>query len=301
MEEEASEDEAEKNEDPGDLGGLIECKVTPWYFRRMGLMTLMVVGMATYFLYDGSIGYPKKNRKADLYDAFLAAQEAADVGSGPAVGDGGGDAPKTWEEVVEVLDLEVDDAEGAGHITNVKEAYEAGAGGETWKAFSLERKLPEKPERMTQKEIEEQFHFAWGLYAVGGIIIAITLLNARKMVSADDEAYVTAKGKRVPFDTIYRIDKRKWDNKGLAYAYYKEGADRKQKAVIDDLKFDGAGKILDRMLMGFDGELVERVYIDDDEDDAEADGDGGEPGRDEGSEEITEDIVKRGDRGREEP
>ncbi|MEM7145509.1 MAG: hypothetical protein AAF591_10250 [Verrucomicrobiota bacterium] len=270
-----------------DSGGPIECKVTPWYFRRMGLMTLMLVGMATYFLYDGAIGYPKKNRKADVYDAFMAAKDEEEE--------------KSWEDVVTELDLTVGDPEEAEHVAKVKEAYDASEGGETWKAFSLERKLPEKPERMTDKEIEEQFHFAWGLYVIGGIVVGVTLMNSRKKVRADGEAYYTTKGKRVPFDGVYRIDKRKWDNKGLAYAYYEDEKEGKGKAVIDDLKFGGADKILARMLADFDGELVERVYIDEDEEEDEEAGEGGEEGvgeREGEDEETDEEAKEEGAEGR---
>jgi hypothetical protein len=84
-------------------------------------------------------------------------------------------------------------------------------------------------------------------------------------VTADHEAFYTTKGRRVPFEAIYRLDKRKWDNKGLAYLYYEDEKDRRQKAVIDDLKFQGADRVLNRILAVFDGELVERLYIDDDE------------------------------------
>jgi hypothetical protein len=234
----------------GDVGGPLECRVTPWYFRRMGLMTLMLVGMATYFLYDGAMGYPKKNRKVDIHEAFLAGKE-----------EGG-----SWESVVEELGLKEGDAGEEEHVAKVRAAFDAGKTHETsWRAYSLEHELPENPERKSDHDIREQFHYAWGLYGIGGVVVFITLLNARKKVSADDEAYFTTKGARVPFSSIYRLDKRKWDNKGLAYAYYRDEADRQQKAVIDDLKFNGADKVLDRILAGFDGELVERLYIDDEE------------------------------------
>jgi hypothetical protein len=233
-----------------DGGGPIECRVTAWYFRRMGLMTLMLLGMASYFLYDGLVGYPKSNRKVDIYDAFHA----------------GKDGGKSWESVVEKLGLNAEGAGGENALAGARDAFDAAKGGAVWTGgYSLERGLPEKPERKSEHDIREQFHYAWALIALGGIVIFITLLNVRKKVTADHEAFYTTKGRRVPFEAIYRLDKRKWDNKGLAYLYYEDEKDRRQKAVIDDLKFQGADRVLNRILAVFDGELVERLYIDDDE------------------------------------
>jgi hypothetical protein len=238
-----------------DEGGPFECRVTPWYFRRMGLMILMLVGMATYFLYDGVIGYPKKNLKVDIYEAFAAGKEEG----------------RTWESVLAELGLSGGGPEEAEHVAKVRSAFDIGKAGDvSWRAYSLEHKLPEKPERKSEHDIREQFHYAWGMYAIGGVVALVILLNARKKVRADDEAYYTTKGKRVPFQAIYRLDKRKWDNKGLAYAFYRDESDRQQKAVLDDLKFGGVGKILDRILAVFDGELVERLYLEDEEEEGEA-------------------------------
>jgi hypothetical protein len=55
-------------------------------------------------------------------------------------------------------------------------------------------------------------------------------------------------------------DKRKWDNKGLAYAWYQtEPGGREKRVVIDDLKFGGADRVLERLLGAFKGELIEKV------------------------------------------
>ena len=52
----------------------IECRVTPWYFRRMSLITLMLAAFGGWFLYDGLIGYPKKNLEAVASEAFAMAR-----------------------------------------------------------------------------------------------------------------------------------------------------------------------------------------------------------------------------------
>src|SRR6185503_248886 len=42
----------------------IICRVTTWYYRRMGLLAAMFLGMGAYFFYDGRAGYPKENEAA---------------------------------------------------------------------------------------------------------------------------------------------------------------------------------------------------------------------------------------------
>ena len=85
------------------------------------------------------------------------------------------------------------------------------------------------------------------------------MINRGKVLRADELSFTSPNGQRVLFSSAHRIDKRKWDNKGLAYVHYRDENEKERRAVIDDLKFDGADKILDRLLENFDGELVERV------------------------------------------
>ncbi|MCW0216784.1 MAG: hypothetical protein OJI67_00550, partial [Prosthecobacter sp.] len=71
---------------------------------------------------------------------------------------------------------------------------------------------------------------------------------------------INTEGLTIHFSQVFRVDKRKWDNKGLAYVWYRETAEApEKKALIDDLKFDGAGKILARLLTHFKGELIEKI------------------------------------------
>ena len=82
------------------------------------------------------------------------------------------------------------------------------------------------------------------------------LRNKNRVLSADADSLTTPDGTRIPFVSVTKIDKRKWDNKALAYLWWKDGEIIK-KAEIDDLVFDGAGKVLDRLMAQFNGELVD--------------------------------------------
>lgn len=53
-----------------DPGGPLVCRVTAWYFRRMGILGGMLLLMGLYFLYDGKYGYPKANGIAERKEWF---------------------------------------------------------------------------------------------------------------------------------------------------------------------------------------------------------------------------------------
>jgi hypothetical protein len=57
----------------------------------------------------------------------------------------------------------------------------------------------------------------------------------------------------------FRVDKRLWDNKGLAYVWHRPAGGGENRVVIDDLKYDGAGRVLDRLMTRFKGELIEKI------------------------------------------
>ena len=52
-------------ESPAKDPEIIICRVTPWFYRRMGILAAMLLFMGAYFLYDGKIGYRKDNAIAE--------------------------------------------------------------------------------------------------------------------------------------------------------------------------------------------------------------------------------------------
>lgn len=223
---------------PAAISGPIVCRVTPWYFRRMGLMTAMLIAMGLYFLYDGKYGYPATNKIADQKD---------------------------WFE--QTLLKEYDEAKAANRLEEwVKETQAkglpAGKNGEPprWVSYAAERGWPEKPHRYTDREITAQFWWGGATLLAGLAVGATILLNRSKILRAEEDHFVTPDGKSIFFADVFKVDKRKWDNKGLAYLWHRpSGTESPQKAVIDDLKFDGAVRVLERVLANFKGELIEKV------------------------------------------
>ena len=56
-------------------------------------------------------------------------------------------------------------------------------------------------------------------------------------VEGDETVIRNSKGQEVPIDAITKIDKRKWDAKGIAKIYY-EVDGKTKKFVMDDFKYD---------------------------------------------------------------
>ena len=96
------------------------------------------------------------------------------------------------------------------------------------------------------------------LTGVGGLMLLYFYLRTtRGSLRADESSFSTPDGQHVPFASAFRIDRRKWDHKGLAYVYYKDSKGAEKRAVIDDLVFGGAVKVLDRLQANFNGEVID--------------------------------------------
>ncbi|MCB1224545.1 MAG: hypothetical protein KDK99_01930 [Verrucomicrobiales bacterium] len=234
--------------DVNDLGAEKVCKVTPWYFRRMAMIGGMLLAFGLYFLYDWKIGYPKQNEIADQKDQFdeevLTSWDKAEASGGLV----------QWEKMAR------------------EKGWPVGESGQrpSWARYAVPKGWPEDPDRHTEREVEDQFYWGMAMLLIAAAVGVMVLLNRKKVLIGRADHLVTPDGRTVRFADVIRVDKRKWDNKGLAYLDYQEKGEGKElRAVIDDLKFDGAGLVLDRVLAGFKGELIEKVPDPEDEETAD--------------------------------
>lgn len=216
----------------------ILCRVTPWYFRRMLMMTGMVAAFGLYFFYDGKFGYPKANQMADK---------------------------KVWFE--EVVLKSFDEAKATGKadvwVEHARQqGWPTGRDGEPprWVSYAAEHGWPEKPHRYTQKTIDEQFWWGGGTSLVALILGLVILRNKNKVLTGHADHLISPEGAKVFYADVFRVDRRLWDNKGLAYVWHRPGgADQPAKVVIDDLKYEGAVRVLDLLMAQFKGELIDKV------------------------------------------
>lgn len=128
---------------------------------------------------------------------------------------------------------------------------------QAWLAKARENGWPESPKESDWNyKLREQLIWGSATAAIGLVLLGAYLRNRHRVLRADTTSLTTPEGVRIPFDQVEKIDKRKWDNKALAYLWWKDGTTTR-KAVIDDLVYDGAGKVLDRLMSRFQGELID--------------------------------------------
>lgn len=73
---------------------------------------------------------------------------------------------------------------------------------------------------------------------IAGIPCLVTFLRCLgQWIGVEGDSLVNAKGQKVSFGDIKKIDKTKWEKKGIAKLLYSDGGAEKN-FIIDDLKFD---------------------------------------------------------------
>ncbi len=122
-----------------------------------------------------------------------------------------------------------------------------------------EKGWPAKPDLHKDYDyaIKEQLFFGILTAVCGAVMLFFYLRTTRGALTADRESFTAPGGPRVPFASAFRIDRRKWDHKGLAYVHYRDAQGKERRAVIDDLIFGGAVKVLDRLSANFKGEVID--------------------------------------------
>jgi hypothetical protein len=222
-----------------DTTATIVCPLAKWYYWRIAKLAGMFIAFSALFFYDWMIGYPNENKVADEKEWFENTVQK------------GYDAAKAAGE--EQLGTWMAEAKKNGWVQDLKATPR-------WDAYAAMNNKASNPERKSQDAIDQQLHFGLGLLAGAVISGIILLMNMKKTFVGHADHMVMPDGKKVMYADVFKVDKRKWDNKALAYAYYRTAADGPiQKAVIDDLKFDGSGKVFDRLMANFSGELIEKL------------------------------------------
>lgn len=228
----------------------IVCRVTPWYYRRMGLLAAMLLGMGAYFFYDGRIGYPKENEAA----AKKAWFEREVIGS-------------TEKKDREIESYEEAQKAGAEHTAAwVKMARERGwivspaLNEPRWLDYAAAHDWPESPEHHSDEDIVQQFYWGAAMFLGAAIAGALVLRNHNKILTGHPDHMVMPNGVAVRYADVTCVDKRKWENKGLAHIHYREsGSGPARRVTIDDLMYGGAERVLNRLVSQFKGELIEKL------------------------------------------
>lgn len=182
----------------------VNAKISKEWRRRMLFMFCMIFGIAAWFMSDGYIIWPNE---ADRYAEFSEIRDELEA-AGKPVEDDSHELRMAWER----------HARGVGYSAKM-------------------------PKERTDSAIREQVVIGWVLMSVSVLFAGWIAWNHRLSIRAEGETIIGASGQRVELDSIVATDRKKWDNKGIAYAIYE--VDGKQKRLcLDEHKFKGCEAIL---------------------------------------------------------
>ena len=182
----------------------VNARISTEWRKRMLFMFFMIFGIAAWFLSDGYYFWPNEDKRFDEYNEIL---------------DGLVEAGKA------------EDAESS----SVQIA---------WQRHAREQGYKSKvPKERTDSAIGEQRVIGWVMMGGSLVFLAWIGWNHTRSVRAEGEIVIGASGERVELDSIVATDRKKWKNKGIAYAIY-EVAGKQKRLCLDDHKFAGCEAIL---------------------------------------------------------
>lgn len=182
----------------------IVARISKEWRRRMLFMFFMIFGMAAWFLTDGYHYWPNE---AERYADYAAIKDRM-LASGAIEDEESPELRIAWQQKAREMDYS-----------------------------------SKVPKERTDAAIREQLVIGWTMMAGAFIFLIWVGWNHRLTVEAHGETITGASGQQVSFDDIVGTDRKKWKNKGIAYAIYKDG-DKERRLCLDDHKFKGCEAIL---------------------------------------------------------
>lgn len=175
-------------------------------------MLFMVSGIAAWFLYDGYVVWPAE---AERHAEFVAIEaKLVESGKIKAV------AHKAHGEEL-------------NHYLRIEWERHAKQAGYT-------RKIPKE---RTDASIGEQRTIGWVMMSGSALFGLWVLWNHQLRIQTEGDVVIGTSGQRVELDSIVKIDRSKWESKGIAYAIY-EDSGKQQRLCLDDHKFAGCEAII---------------------------------------------------------
>ncbi|SHJ39004.1 hypothetical protein SAMN02745181_1941 [Rubritalea squalenifaciens DSM 18772] len=276
----------------------IVCKASSWIKIRAILILAMLAVFAVLFYQDGTTGYKEKNLHFFMNRLFTeqapqmasegeyTAESWAEFAKGEEVpfeqGESGVVAKSAKGELCPVPDTALGMEWPEELIQGYEKLKDGGASSgpkELWRDYTkrMEWDAEPKEEPYDLDTVNEQFYFSYGSVALFVVVLFFFLRTLSRTMRVTDEAYFAPGGKEIPFTAMKRIDKRKWDTKGVAVIYYDDAGGSK-KTKVDGMiygqfkKEDGepAEKLFSKILENFKGEVVEYESDDPVSEEAEA-------------------------------
>lgn len=182
----------------------VNARISKEWRKRMLFMFFMIFGIAAWFLSDGYYFWPNEDARYEEYSAIR-------------------------DELIEAGKAEDEES------SSVQIA---------WQRHVREQGYKSKvPKERTDDAIREQRVIGWVMMGGSLIFLGWIAWNHTRSVRAEGETVIGASGERVELDSIVATDRKKWKNKGIAYAIY-EVDGKTKRLCLDDHKFAGCEAIL---------------------------------------------------------
>jgi len=110
-----------------------------------------------------------------------------------------------------------------------------------WKEYAVSKgwpaTQPNVDEPKNDEDIFQQFLMASVLAPIGLFFLIQLLLNRGRWIEANDMVLTSSQGHQFELSQIVKLDKKKWQKKGIATIKY-ESDGRQRKLVIDDCNYE---------------------------------------------------------------
>jgi hypothetical protein len=182
----------------------VHARISKEWRRRMTFMAIMLNGSALWFLYDGLIAWPSEQKR--------------------------------YEQLVTIT---ADIVPEGTKLTDKDPAVTR-----AWSDYATKNDLPAKlPKHRSPGDLSGQRSIGGVFLFIGLSFVGWVLLQHRKSVRVEGDVITGAGGETVHLDSIVEMDRRKWENKGIAYAIYEKDGKRR-RLCLDDHKFIGCEAII---------------------------------------------------------
>lgn len=269
----------------------IVCKPTPWFLLRAAAILLMFGVFTVLFFVDGKWRYREYNVSYYLSEAFKQATNEFKVKKETM-------SPDQWRAFAGMQSIDFrhrTDKNPEGELVPVPEGTpvpmpwpEVLGDYEKMKAslsqppnqlfddYRLAAGIKHAPPEHAypNRKITEQWVVFWICLVLTLATLVVLLRTMARSIAIDGKALYPAGGGTVPFSDLVRLDLRKWDTKGLAFAWAKTPSGGERKLRIDGLTYGGfkksedetskeqdepAERLMVRLRENFSGELIEYV------------------------------------------
>lgn len=254
----------------------ITCKPTSWFLLRAAAMLLMFGVFTVLFFVDGKWKYREYNLSYYVSKAFeeatnefklkkdemspeawraYAEKQVVPFPEDRTILPEGTEVPMPWPEVLrDHAQLKASLGEAPNKLFN---DYRLVA--------NIKQDVPDHD--YPAHKIKEQWVVFWICLALAVVALVVLLRTLSRSIAIDGEALYPAGGGRVPFADLVRLDLRKWDTKGLAFAWARTAGGGEKKVRIDGLTYGGfkkeedepAERLMRRLRDNFSGEVIEYV------------------------------------------